>query len=98
MSLLCHSQFLIATHRDLFSRRQKKPLLGPGHILLDVMEFARLQLRKGTKQTMEKVYVVNNLSTPLLGLPAIVALGVLIRVDSIDMETLRKTTPSYEVA
>lgn len=42
---------------------------------------------------MEKVYVVKNLSTPLLGLPAIVALNLLIRVDSIDTETLKTSYP-----
>ena len=56
-------------------------------------KFARLQLRSGSKQTMQKVYVVKNLSTPLLGFPAITALGLLKRVDSIDLDTLKSTYP-----
>lgn len=42
---------------------------------------------------MEKIYVVKNLSTPLLGLPAIKALSLPIRVDSIDMGTLKSSYP-----
>ena len=55
--------------------------------------FVRLQLRRGTKQTAEKVYAVKNLRTPLLGRPAIVALGLLIRVDSIEMENIKACYP-----
>ena len=73
--------------------KAEKPLFGPARIPLEVMGFARLLLGRGGKQTMEKVYVVKNLSTPLLGRPAIVALGLLIRVDSIDMETLKARYP-----
>lgn len=39
-------------------KRPEKPLFGPGRIPLEVEGFARLMLRKGAKQTMEKVYVV----------------------------------------
>ena len=58
--------------------------------------FVRLQLRRGTKQTAEKVYVVKNLRTPLLGRPAIVALGLLIRVDSIEMENIKACYPKLQ--
>ena len=44
----------------------ERPLLGPRLFPLDVSGFARLQLRSGNKQTKQKVYVVKNLSTPLL--------------------------------
>ncbi|CAL8256254.1 unnamed protein product [Boreogadus saida] len=60
---------------------------------LDVSGFVRLQLRRGTKQTAEKVYVVKNLRTPLLRRPAIMALGLLIRVDSIEMENIKACYP-----
>ena len=71
----------------------ERPLLGPGRIPLDVSGFVRLQLRSGVKQTMQKVYVVKHLSTPLLGFPAITALGLLKRVGSIDLDTLKSTYP-----
>ena len=74
-------------------QKAERPLFGPGRIHLDVSEFARLQLRCRAKQTMEKVYVVKNLSKPLLGLPAIKALGLLVRIDSIDMGTLKSSYP-----
>ena len=74
-------------------QKAERPLLGPGRIPLDVSGFVRLQLRSGVKQTMQKVYVVKHLSTPLLGFPAITALGLLKRVDSIDLDTLKSTYP-----
>lgn len=73
--------------------KAEKPLLGPGQVPLHVLGFSRLQLRRGAKETEEKVYVVKNLSMPLRGLPAIVALGLLQRVDSIDMEALKASYP-----
>ena len=42
---------------------------------------------------MEKVNVVKNLSAPLFGKPAILALGLLIHVDSIEMETIKACYP-----
>ncbi|CAG5937763.1 unnamed protein product [Menidia menidia] len=74
--------------KDLYPGAQRpvlhepeKPLLGPGKIQLGVVGYAKMQLTYKAKQTEEKVYVVKNLGTPLLGLPAIIALGILIRVD-----------------
>lgn len=72
-----------------------KPLQGPGKIPLDIAGFTKMQLTYRSKQTEEKVYLVKNLSTPLLGLPAITALGLpaitalglLLRVDSITMDS-----------
>jgi hypothetical protein len=74
-------------------QKAEKLLCGPGRNPLDVSGFVRLQLRRGTKQTAEKVYAVKNLRTPLLGRPAIVALGLLIRVDSIEMENIKACYP-----
>ncbi|XP_030204757.1 uncharacterized protein K02A2.6-like [Gadus morhua] len=86
--------------KDLFPGAQmpvlhkpEKPLLGPGKIQLEVAGYAKMQLTYRAKQTEEKVYVVKNLSTPLLGLPAITALGLLIRVDSVTMDSLKATYP-----
>ncbi|CAJ1061415.1 uncharacterized protein K02A2.6-like [Xyrichtys novacula] len=82
--------------KDLFPGAQmpilnkpEKPLLGPGKIQLEVAGYAKMQLTYKAKQTEEKVFVVKNLSTPLLGLPAITALGLLIRVDSVTMDSLK---------
>lgn len=74
-------------------QKPEKPLLVPGQIPLKVLGFTRLQLRYRSKQTQEKVYVVKKLGTPLLGLPAIAALGLLLRVDSITLDTLKVTYP-----
>lgn len=86
--------------RDLFTGgkmpplyKPEKPLLGPGKIQLEVAGFAKMQLTYNSRQTEEKVYVVKNLSTPLLGLPAISALGLLIRVDMVTMDSLQMSYP-----
>lgn len=86
--------------RNIFSnaeqpalQKPRKPLYGPGQVPLDVAGFARLQLTIGDKSALENVYVVKNLGRPLLGLPAIKALGLLHRVDSIDMDTLKSAYP-----
>lgn len=65
-------------------QQPEKPLLGPGRTSLDVTGFTKLKY--GTKQTTEKVYVVKNLSTPLLGL--------LVHVDAISMDTLKTFYPN----
>ncbi len=72
--------------------KPERPLLGPGKIQMEVAGYAKMPLTYKSKQTEEKVYVVKNLSTPLLGLPAITALGLLIRVDSVTMDSLRQPT------
>ncbi|KAL4008446.1 hypothetical protein ACER0C_002298 [Sarotherodon galilaeus] len=72
----------------------QQPLLGPGKTPLDVAGFTKLQLNYRAKQTTEKVYVVRNLSTPLLGLPAITVLGLLVQVDAVSMDTLKTTYPT----
>lgn len=74
-------------------QQPEKPLLGPGRTPLDVAGFTKLQLKYKAQQTTEKVYVVKNLSTPLLGLPAISALGLLVRVNAVSMDTLKTTYP-----
>lgn len=67
-------------------KKQTSKQYQTGQNPLDVSEFVKLQLRRGAKQAMEKVYMIKNLSMPLLGKPAIIALGLLIHVDS---ETVR---------
>lgn len=86
------SKIFANEHRPVL-QQPEKPLLGPGKTPLDVAGFTKLQLNYGAKQTTEKVYVVRNLSTPLLGLPAITALGLLVRVDTVSMDTLKTTYP-----
>ncbi|XP_042072880.1 uncharacterized protein K02A2.6-like [Haplochromis burtoni] len=86
------SKIFANEHRPVL-QQPEKPLLGPGKTPLDVAGFTKLQLNYGAKQTTEKVYVVRNLSTPLLGLPAITALGLLVRVDAVSMDTLKTTYP-----
>ena len=59
-----------------------KRLLGPGHAPLGVLRVTNLLLQKGTKQSLEEVYVISSLHTALLGRPAISSLGLVTRVDT----------------
>ena len=52
---------------------------------------------KNVKETTETVYVVKNLQTPLVGRPAIEALQLVSRVDSIDKTVIGITTQFPEL-
>ncbi len=74
-------------------RDATRPLLGPGKIPLDVVGVARLLLKRGGRQAEDEVYIIRNLHTALLGRPAISKLGLVARLDSIDIETLKMNYP-----
>lgn len=76
----------VSEKKNKEKKKQTSKQYQTGQNPLDVSEFVKLQLRRGAKQAMEKVYMIKNLSMPLLGKPAIIALGLLIHVDS---ETVR---------
>ena len=61
----------------------KKALVGPNRSKLPLLGCFKAKLQKQKKETYEEVYVVPNLQTPLLGKPAIFALGLAARVDNI---------------
>ena len=61
----------------------KKTLIGPNRSKLPLLGCFKAKLQKQEKETHEEVYVVPNLQTPLLGKPAIKALGLAVRVDSV---------------
>lgn len=70
-----------------------KPLLGPGCAPLSVVGVSNIRLQKGEKHTLEEVYVVKSLHSPLLGRPAITKLGLVTRVDGLSMDTLHNNYP-----
>lgn len=62
--------------------------------MVNLLGFTRQWLKSTeAKQTMQNVYVVKTLSTPLLGLPAIVFRGLHIPIDNIGMKTLKESYP-----
>lgn len=73
-------------------------MYGPGRTPLDVLGFTRLQLKVNGKRTMQEVYVVKELCRTLLGLLAIIALGLISCVNSIEINSIdihsRQATPS----
>lgn len=94
-SLLYHKLFLIAfslVYSALLFRKPRNPCLVKegSHWTCWVHHIAA---EGRAKQIKGEVYVVKNLSMPLLGLPDIKALGLLVCVDSIDMDTLRSSYP-----
>ena len=61
-----------------------RQLLGPARQSLEVMGCFHANLTHKEKKASQQVYVVSNLSTNLLGLPAISALHLATRVDTMD--------------
>ena len=59
-------------------------LYGPGHHRLDVKGCFEGYLTSKEKATKQQVYVVDELTKPLLGLPAIMALKLVKRVHTVD--------------
>lgn len=74
-------------------RKSPKPLLGPGGAPLDVLGATDILLQRGERQTLEEVFVIRSLHTALLGRSAGVKLGLVARLDSIDMQTLKDSYP-----
>ena len=50
-------------------------------------------LKHGKKNTVQQIFVINNLKTNLLGLPAITALNLIGRLDSVDVDDIIKQNP-----
>ena len=63
-------------------------LHGPNKNLLDVTGYFVCRLQKGECSVEDKVYVVENLSNPLLGRPAIEKLNLLSRIESVRSDKL----------
>ena len=64
-----------------------RTLRGPDNHDLPVTGQFRATLRRGSRQTQEKVYVVETLNKPLLGRPAIEGLGLLARIAALDQHS-----------
>lgn len=74
-----------------------KQLYGPGRVPLEVRGAAREVLCYGDRTAAEDIYVVKNLHTSLLSRSASVSLQLVARLDSIDLDTVKKTYPKlYE--
>ena len=75
-------------------QRPSKVLYGPGQHTLDVRGQFTTTLRFDQRSSLQPVFVVRGLKNNLLGLPAIVSLQLLRRVDSVHTEdNIRKEFP-----
>ena len=94
VTVLPYTVFL-NTYRDNppMLRKATKPLLGPGRSPLDVVGVARLILRRGEKEEREDVYIARHVHTALLGRAVSCRLGLVARLDSVTMETLKENYP-----
>eukprot|EP00731_Ephydatia_muelleri_P022771 Em0015g354a len=63
--------------------RPKKTLYGPASSVLEVVGEFKGRLSYGNKTTLQSVYVVKNLKVNLLGLPAVIALALVAKVDAL---------------
>ena len=64
-----------------------RTLKGPDAHCLPVKGYFIATLQWGTKETRQRVYVVERLNKPLLGRPAIEKLGLLMHIGAIDQDT-----------
>ena len=63
--------------------RPKKTLYGPASSVLEVVGEFKGRLSYGNKTTLQSVYVVKNLKVNLLGLPTVIALALVAKVDAL---------------
>ena len=68
-------------------------LMGPNQQKLPLVGWFQAKLRKGEKEVVEDVYVVRHLQWPLLGRPAIKALGLAVRVERISKRQTEDVNP-----
>ena len=65
-----------------------KKLCGPSRQPLQVLGKFEGSLRHGTKTVIQTIFVINGLKTNLLGLPAITALNLATRNDSVEIDSI----------
>ena len=71
----------------------RRPLLGPANQPLDVKGQVHAVIQRGDRKIEEEVFIVKDLTTPLLGLPAIRRLHMIPQLHSIDdAEALFRST------
>ena len=77
-------------------QKPKKSLQGPANQRLDVIGQFQATLHHGQKSSTQTLYVVHGLKTNLLGLPAIMSLSLLHRMDSVSCysETVHTQYPT----
>ena len=78
--------------RDGKLGRPLKKLFGPGHNRLNVKGCFQSKMMSKGRTTEQQVYVVAGLTQPLLGLPAIVAMGLVHRVEEVTTTKRQETT------
>ena len=70
-----------------------KVLCGPNNQCLKVLGQATIQLTYNGRSCQQPIYVIKDLKNNLLGLPAITALQLLIKVDSIQTGNVQQSFP-----
>ncbi|XP_061563112.1 uncharacterized protein LOC133418443 isoform X1 [Cololabis saira] len=72
-----------------------KRIKGPDNSPLQVLGMVRSHIKTERKETMQNVYVIENLVTPLMGLPALIKLNLIQQVASVQAET-QKNSHQYK--
>ena len=81
------------TLKNVKLQNSAKVLCGPNNKPLNVLGQAVVQLTYGERSYKQPVYVINDLKNDLLGLPAITALQLLMKVDSIQPGNVHHSFP-----
>ena len=61
---------------------------GPNKAVIPVVGQFMGKVKKGNRETLQEIYVVKNLNNPLLGRPAIQALGLVKRIEEVQVKKL----------
>ncbi len=80
-----------------FGKLQKtsKILLGPGQDSLQVKGLCTVKLSTKSKATTQDIYVISGLKMALLGRPAIHALGIMSRIDTVNLDSLESVKRQF---
>ena len=92
------SAITVETYQKLRVKLEKpqKTLYGPSQATLTVKGQFEGKLDHQGKQTIQSVYVIENLKKNLLGLPAIEALNLVVKVDSLSDNTQYKVVQKFQ--
>ncbi len=80
-----------------FGKLQKtsKILLGPGQDSLQVKGLCTVKISTKSKTTTKDIYVISGLKMALLGRPAIHALGIISRIDTVNLDSLESVKRQF---
>lgn len=82
-------------HLSFLSFFTSKILLGPGQDALQVKGLCTVKISTKSKTTTQDIYVISGFKMALLGRPAIHALGIISRIDTVNLDSLESVKRQF---